>query len=192
MIDYFKTVLAARGIAGGLCEFGDDAKVPAARLGRGAAPLDASAKLPATHLPDATADAAGAVRLATDAEAENASGTGALQGRQLALRTATTDRAGSVELATNAEGISGQAATRAMTSAATKAAIDLALAGVTGGLSAGQVRIANRRGPDQGQGNVLVKTTYALESSVSNSGTVTITLVSTAHYEEEQEEPEEN
>ncbi len=191
-LDYLKDIIVALGVAGGICELDANAKVPAARIGRGAAdgvaPLDAAARLPATHLPDATADAAGAVRLATDAEAENASGTGALQARQLALRTATTGRAGPVELATNAEGIAGRDRTRAMTPAVNKAVLDLALAGVTGGLSSDQVQIDNRQGPNQGHGSILARISSALERSVSNSGTVTITLVETRHYEEDESE----
>ena len=98
VIDYLKAILAARGTAGGFCELDAEAKVPGTRIGRGAAdgvaPLDAASKLPRSHLPDATAAEAGAVRLATDAEVENASGTGTLQARQLARRTATQNRAG--------------------------------------------------------------------------------------------------
>ena len=158
------------------------AKAPDGRIGRGAvadgaAPLDAAGKLPATHLPDA----AGAVRLATDAEAENASGTGALQARQIALRAATTGRAGAAELATTAEGLSGQDQTRAMTPAATKAAIAAAIAAAPGGVTS--VLVANAAGPSQGYGSDLVKTTYALARSVSG-GTVTVTLVRTDYYRE--------
>ena len=186
VIDYLKAIIAAPGVADGLCELDANAKVPATRIGRGAAdgvaPLDANAKVPATHLPDATADAAGALSLATDAEAENASGTGVLQARQIALRTATTGRAGAAELATTAEGRSGQDQTRAMTPAATKAAIDAAIAAAPGGITS--VLIANTTGPSQGSGSILVKTTYALARSVSG-GTVTVTLVRTNYYKED-------
>ncbi len=182
-IDYLKAIMAALGVAGGMCELNANAKVPDGRIGRGAAdgvaPLDANAKVPATHLPDATTDAAGALSLATDAEAENASGPGVLQARQIALRTATTGRAGAAELATTAEALSGQDQTRAMTPSATKAAIDAAIAAVPGGITS--VRVANTTGPNQGQGTVLDRETYALQTSVS-SGIVTVTLVKTNHY----------
>ncbi len=191
VIDYLKAIIAALGVAGGICELNANAKVPDGRIGRGAAdsvaPLDAAGKLPVTHLPDATTDAAGAVPLATDAEAENASGTGVLQARQIALRAATTGRAGAAELATAAEALSGQDQTRAMTPAGTKAAIDAAIANVPGGITS--VLIANTTGPNQGQGTILVRTTYALARSVSG-GTVTVTLVETEHYEEEDDDGE--
>ncbi len=135
VIDYLKAVLDARAAANGLCELDAHAQVPGARIGRGAAdgtaPLDAASKLPRTHLPGATATDAGAARLATDAEAENASGTGILQARQLTLRTATAERAGLLELATDTEAIAGLDRTRAMTPAADKAALDAAMASLT-------------------------------------------------------------
>ncbi len=106
----------------------------------------------------------------------------ALQARQIALRAATTGHAGAAELATTAEALSGQDQTRAMTPSATKAAIDAAIAAVPGGITS--VRVANTTGPNQGQGSILVRTTYALARSVSG-GTVTVTLVETEHYEED-------
>ena len=109
--------------------------MPGTRIGRGAAdgvaPLDAASKLPRSHLPDATAAEAGAVRLATDAEVENASGTGTLQTRQLARRTATQNRAGLVELSTDAETITGTDTGRAVTPKNLKAALTSLTGGVT-------------------------------------------------------------
>ena len=128
VIDYLKAVLGARGAANGFCELDADAKVPPARIGRGAAdgtaPLDAVSKLPRTHLPDATASAAGALRKATDAEAEGGTGEGAVTARQLARRTATADRAGLVEIATDTETITGTDTGRAVTPKNLKAALE--------------------------------------------------------------------
>ncbi len=72
LIDRVKEMIAALGATGGVCDLGDDGKVPGQRMGRaeagGVAPLDDASRLPRTHLPDATETDKGAVRLATGAE----------------------------------------------------------------------------------------------------------------------------
>ena len=181
-IDYLKAILGARGAADGLCELDANAKVPAARIGRdaagGVAPLDAASKLPHTHLPDATASAAGAVRLATDAEAENASGTGILQARQLTLRTATAERAGLLELATDAETGAGTDTERAVHPAGLKHAVDTAVTTAlatlpTDGITS--IRVETRSVHSGGNNNVRLVSCSLSVTTQNGSATITLT-----------------
>ena len=118
MAQRMQSMLGARGVADGVCDLDAAGRVPAARLGGAnvaGAPvrLDAGRRVPAAQLPQATESAAGAVELASAAEAAALSrlDRAVAPGR---LPRASSSQAGLVEIATGGEVEAGTAADRAV------------------------------------------------------------------------------